>query len=473
MSSDRPAPETQLEPPPEARSLTGFGRTAPTIARVAQIDSASGVLEALRTAGPRGVIARGLGRSYGDPAQNAGGLVLDMTGLDRIHCISTNDTDDTDDTGTVTLDAGVSLDTLMRAALPFGLWVPVLPGTRQVTIGGAIAADVHGKNHHSAGSFGNHVLALDLACADGTVRTLTPDGPEADLFWATIGGMGLTGIVLRATLRLHPTESAYFVVDTDRTANLDELMGLLTDGTDDNYAYSAAWFDTTSTAAALGRAVLTRGSLARRDDLPAKKRRDPLRFDAPQLLRFPDVFPNGLANPATLRAFSELWYRKAPRRQRGSIQNITAFYQVLDVFADWNRVFGRRGFLQYQFVVPLGAEDTFRRIVEIIAHSDHASGLNVLKRFGPGNDAPLSFPVPGWTITVDFPIAPGLHQLCARLDELVLDAGGRHYLAKESRTSAEAIRRGYPRLDEWRKTRDAADPTGVFTSDLARRLELV
>jgi decaprenylphospho-beta-D-ribofuranose 2-oxidase len=454
----------------DTRSLTGFGRTAPTIARVARVDSAERVLEALRAPGPRGVTARGLGRSYGDPAQNAGGLVLDMTGPDRIHQISTGEASGG---GTVTLDAGVSLDTLMRAALPFGLWVPVLPGTRQVTIGGAIAADVHGKNHHSAGSFGNHVLSLDLACADGVVRTLTPDGPEAELFWATIGGMGLTGIVLRATLRLKTCESAYFVVDTDRTDNLDELMSLLTDGSDDRYDYSAAWFDTTTTGSALGRAVLTRGSLARVDELPPKLRRAPLRFDAPQLLTFPDVFPSGLANRHTLRAFSELWWRKAPRRQRGAVQNITAFYQTLDVFADWNRVYGRRGFLQYQFIVPFGAEDTFRRIIEVIASSRHSSGLNVLKRFGPGNAAPLSFPAPGWTITVDFPIAPGLHRLCSELDELVLGAGGRHYLAKESRTSADAIRRGYPRLDEWRKARNAADPDGVFTSDLARRLELV
>ncbi|HWN34211.1 MAG TPA: FAD-binding oxidoreductase [Pseudonocardia sp.] len=461
MSAEPAVPRTA-----RPQRLTGFGRTAPTTALVAPISSEADVLAALREPGPRGITARGLGSSYGDPAQNAGGLVLDMTGLDRIHAIDA-------DSGIVTVDAGVSLDALMRAALPFGLWVPVLPGTRQVTVGGAIASDIHGKNHHTAGSFGNHVRSIDLATADGTVHTLTPDGPESDLFWATVGGMGLTGVMLRATVALKRCESAYFVVDTDRTANLDELMELLTDGSDDRYDYSAAWFDTTTTGAALGRAVLTRGSLARRDELPAKLRKAPLKFDAPQLLRFPDVFPNGLANPRTLRAFSELWYRKAPRRQRDAVQNITAFYQVLDVFADWNRVYGKRGFLQYQFLVPMGAEDSFRRIVEKIAASNHASGLNVLKRFGAGNNAPLSFPEAGWTITVDFPIAAGLAELCTELDTLVLDAGGRHYLAKESRTSPAAIRCGYPRLDEWRKVRSAADPAGVFTSDMARRLELV
>ncbi|WP_142107410.1 FAD-binding oxidoreductase [Pseudonocardia cypriaca] len=450
---------------PESTSLRGWGRTAPTTAKVLAPRSPDDVSAAIKSAGPRGVIARGLGRSYGDPAQNAGGTVLDMTGMATIHSIDA-------ETGIVDLDAGVSLDTLMRAALPYGLWVPVLPGTRQVTIGGAIGADIHGKNHHTKGSFGNHVRSLDLATADGSVRRLTPDGPDSDLFWATVGGMGLTGVVVRATVQLHRTESAYFVVDTDRTADLDELMGLLTDGSDDTYGYSAAWFDTTTTGAQLGRAVLTRGSLATVDQLPAKLRSDPLKFDAPQLLTFPDVFPSGLANRYTLRAFSELWYRKAPKRQRGSIQNITAFYQVLDLFGDWNRVYGSRGFLQYQFLVPFGEEATFRRIVEKIAASPHASGLNVLKRFGAGNQAPLSFPQPGWTITVDFPIARGLHQLCEELDELVLGAGGRFYLAKESRVSAAKFRRGYPRFDEWRKVRDAADPEGVFASDMSRRLEL-
>jgi decaprenylphospho-beta-D-ribofuranose 2-oxidase len=450
---------------PATTSLRGWGRTAPTVARVLVPRTVDEVVSAVTAAGPRGIISRGLGRSYGDPAQNAGGVVLDMTGLARVHSIDA-------DSGVAVVDAGVSLDTLMRAALPFGLWVPVLPGTRQVTVGGAIGADVHGKNHHTKGSFGNHVLAMDVVLADGTVRGLTPDGPDADLFWATVGGMGLTGVIVRATVQLHRTESAYFVVDTDRTADLDELMALLTDGSDDTYGYSAAWFDTTTTGAALGRAVLTRGSLATVDQLPAKLRAKPLKFDAPQLLTVPDVFPNGLANRYTLRAFSELWYRKAPKRQRGAVQNISTFYQVLDLFGDWNRLYGSRGFLQYQFVVPFGEEPTFRRVVEKIAHSPYCSGLNVLKRFGEGNPAPLSFPVPGWTITVDFPVARGLDRFCTELDELVLGAGGRLYLAKESRATAATFRRGYPRFDEWRKIRDAADPARVFSSDMARRLDL-
>ena len=444
------------------RTLTGWGRTAPTTAQVLVDPTVETIQQAVRSAGQRGVIARGLGRSYGDPAQNAGGLVIDMTGLNRVHSIDP-------DTGLAVVDAGVSLDALMRAGLPHGLWVPVLPGTRQVTVGGAIAADIHGKNHHSAGSFGNHVRSIDLVTADGAVTTLTPDD---ELFWATVAGMGLTGIIVRATVALKHVESAYFVVDTDRTANLDELMVLLTDGSDDDYDYSAAWFDAMSTGSKLGRAVLTRGSLARRDELPPKLRTDPLAFDAPQLLTAPDIFPNGLANRAIFGLASEAWYRKAPRQRRGEVQNLTAFYHPLDMVGEWNRAYGSRGFLQYQFVVPFGAEDTFRAVVEQIAGSGHVSFLNVLKRFGEASRAPLSFPQPGWTITVDFPIRRGLAELCDRLDEQVLDAGGRLYLAKESRTAAETLHRMYPRLDEWRKLRAEVDPDGVFASDLSRRLEL-
>ncbi|MBV9651579.1 MAG: FAD-binding oxidoreductase [Pseudonocardiales bacterium] len=444
------------------RALTGWGRTAPSTARVLTNPTHESIQRAVRAAGERGVIARGLGRSYGDPAQNAGGLVIDMTGLARIHSLDAS-------TGLATVDAGVSLDALMRAALPLGLWVPVLPGTRQVTVGGAIAADIHGKNHHSAGTFGNHVRSLDLVVADGSIITLTPSD---ELFWATVGGMGLTGIIISATIALTPVESAYFVVDTDRTTNLDELMALLTDGSDDDYDYSAAWFDAMSTGAKLGRAVLTRGSIARADQLPPKLRRNPLAFDAPQLFTAPKALPNGLANKATFMALSEAWYRKAPKSRRGEIQNLTSFYHPLDMIGEWNRAYGPRGFLQYQFVVPFGAEDTFRRIVEQIARSGHVSFLNVLKRFGEASPAPLSFPHPGWTITVDLPIRRGLAEFCDRLDLQVLDAGGRLYLAKESRTSPAALHRMYPRIDEWRKLRATADPAGVFASDLSRRLEL-
>ncbi len=447
----------------ELARLTGWGRTAPTTAHVVRTADVDAIATVVREAGERGVIARGLGRSYGDPSQNAGGVVVDMTALDRIHHVD-------GDAALVTVDAGVSLDTLMRALLPFGLWLPVLPGTRQVTVGGAIGSDIHGKAHHVEGSFADHVRSMDLLTADGTVHTLTPDGPDAELFWATTGGMGLTGIVLRATLHLNRVETAYFLVDTDQVGDLDELMARQTEN-DESYVESVSWFDAVTTGPHLGRGILTRANHATLADLPPKPRRHPLRFDAPQLLTVPDVFPPGMLNRLTGKVFSELWYRRSPTRH-GVVQNITQFLHPLDMFGEWNRGYGPRGFLQYQFVVPPEAGHVVRRTVELMTEAGHVSALNVLKRFGDGNRAPLSFPMRGWTLCVDMPVRAGLHELCEELDELVLGAGGRHYLAKESRTTPSVIRRGYPCLDEWRKVRAAADPHGVFASDMSRRLGL-
>ncbi|CAN5568308.1 FAD-binding oxidoreductase [soil metagenome] len=445
--------------------LTGWGRTAPTVAEVLSTPDPETIAKAVSQASGRGVIARGLGRSYGDNAQNGGGLVIDMAPLNTIHSINSDD-------ALVDVDAGVNLDQLMKAALPLGLWVPVLPGTRQVTIGGAIACDIHGKNHHSAGSFGNHVRSMDLLTADGTIRHLTPGGQEAELFWATVGGNGLTGIILRATIAMTPTETAYFIADGDVTASLDETIAFHSDGTESNYTYSSAWFDAISAPPKLGRAAISRGSLARLDQLPAKLQKDPLKFDAPQLLTFPDIFPNGLANKYTFGPIGELWYRKSGT-YRGKVQNLTQFYHPLDMFGEWNRAYGPGGFLQYQFVVPTEAVDEFKRIIVDIQKSGHYSFLNVFKLFGPGNQAPLSFPIPGWNVCVDFPIKAGLNEFVLELDRRVLEFGGRLYTAKDSRTTAETFHAMYPRIDEWIAVRRKVDPTGVFASDMARRLELL
>ena len=441
--------------------LTGWGRTAPTVATVVPVRCYDDAVKAVTKAGPRGVLARGLGRSYGDAAQNAGGAVLDLTGLDRVHAVDA-------DRRIVRCDAGVSLDALMQALLPFGLWLPVLPGTRQVTVGGAIAADVHGKNHHVVGSFGNHVVSFDLLTADGAVSTLTP---ESDLFWATVGGMGLTGVVLGATLALQAVETAYFIVDTERTDDLAGLMRRMAEN-DDDYAYSVAWFDAVATGKHLGRAVLTRGDPASCDDLPGRYRRAPLRFAAPRLATVPDVFPSGLLNRWTARAFNELWYRKTPVRRTGEIQDVTRFLHPLDTVTAWNRLYGRQGMCQYQFLVPFGAEPAFVQAVDLIARSGEVSCLNVLKRFGPANRSPLSFPAPGWTLTVDLPVTAGLDGLLRSLDALVLDAGGRLYLAKDSRLAPAAFAAMYPRLPEFEAIRARVDPAGVFRSDLSRRLSL-
>ena len=452
-------PETQR------RTLTGWARTAPTTADVLSTADVEAIARAVTQAGERGVIARGLGRSYGDPAQNAGGLVVDMTALNRIHSIDP-------DSALVDLDAGVSLDQLMREALPYGLWVPVLPGTRQVTIGGAIANDIHGKNHHSAGSFGNHVVSMDLVTADGKVRTLTPEGPDAELFWATVAGIGLTGIIIRATIRMTKTETAYFLADNERTNNLDETLELVSNGSDDNYTYSSAWFDTISTGSKLGRAAFGRGSLAKLDELPPKLRANPLKFDAPQLATLPDVFPNGLREQADLRHD-----RRAvlPQDAEGRPRRHPEPDRLLPPAGHVRRVepgLRLEGFPAVPVLDAAGRAEPLRKIVKKIAESGHVSFLNVFKRMGEGNAAPLSFPHPGWMVCVDFPIKNGLSRFCQELDEDVLELGGRLYTAKDSRTSPETFAKMYPRLEEWRKVRAAIDPEGVFASDMSRRLEL-
>ena len=459
------------------QSLYGWGRTAPSTAQVLSTADVDTIAQAVKQVADenselpehkrRGVIARGMGRSYGDPAQNGGGLVVDMTPLNRIHSIDP-------DTGIVDVDAGVTLDQLMKAALPYGLWVPVLPGTRQVTIGGAIGPDIHGKNHHSAGSFGNHVLSMELLVADGRVLHLEPTGETAELFWATVGGMGLTGIILRARIQMTFTETAYFIADTDRTDNLDETIAFHSDGSEVNYTYSSAWFDAISGPPKTGRSTISRGSLATLDQLKEyapKLAKDPLKFKAPQLMTVPDIFPSWTMNKLSLMAIGEAYYLMgAP--SRNDVKNLTQFYQPLDLIGEWNRGYGKAGFLQYQFVVPTDAVEPFKDIIYEIQASGHYSALNVFKLFGEGNQAPLSYPMKGWNVCVDFPIRPGLNEFLDRLDDQVMQFGGRLYLAKESRTSAEKFHAMYPGMAGWLETRRNIDPTGVFASDMSRRLEL-
>jgi decaprenylphospho-beta-D-ribofuranose 2-oxidase len=445
------------------RMLTGWGQTAPTLAEVLDPTDDEAVRAAVRGAGGRGLLARGLGRSYGDAAQNGGGVVVDMTtrtGILAWH----------PETGLLTVEAGMSLDELMRQFVPQGWFVPVTPGTRYVTVGGAIAADIHGKNHHVHGSFSQHVRGFDLLTADGDVRTVTP-ADDPDLFWATAGGMGLTGVVLRATIQMIPVRTSRMKVDTERANNLDHLIELLA-STDDQYTYSVSWIDLLSKGARMGRGVLTRGWHAEVDDLPRKLRAQPLAYDAKALFNAPALFPPGLLNNLTVGAFNELWFRKAPKVRRGEAQSIPAFFHPLDGVGNWNRIYGPRGFLQYQFVLPFGTEDVLRQTVEMIANCGHASFLAVLKRFGPGNQGMLSFPTPGWTLALDLPVTYDLGPLLDRLDELIVSNGGRIYLAKDSRMRPELLAAMYPRLGEFRALREKLDPAGVFTSDLARRLSL-
>jgi decaprenylphospho-beta-D-ribofuranose 2-oxidase len=415
-------------------------------------------LQELLTDGRTGpVVARGLGRSYGDAAQSAGGTVVDVTAFDGIAPAGP-------EPGLVEVGGGVVLGDLMRQVLPAS-FVPVTPGTRQVTVGGAIAADIHGKNHHRDGSFCGHVVDCTLVTPSG-VFEIGPEGDGADLFWATAGGMGLTGIVTRARIRMLAVESSWMLVDTERHDDLSSVMAAM-EATDDRYRYSVAWVDCMT---ARGRAVLTRGDHAPRAAVPS-------RADAPipekAALRVPFVAPRGLLNAHTVRAFNEVWFRKAPRRQLRAPHTLPSFFHPLDGVADWNRLYGPAGFVQYQFVVGPGRGDVVADAVAAIADSGVPAFLAVLKRFGPGDAGPLSFPMPGWTLALDFPVGPpALPALLRALDESVAAAGGRVYLAKDARLSPDVFRAMYPRVDEFDAVRDRVDPDRVLRSDLSRRLGL-
>jgi decaprenylphospho-beta-D-ribofuranose 2-oxidase len=450
--------------------LSGWSRTAPTAATLVEVHDASDVDTGLARADHRGLIARGLGRSYGDAAQNAGGVVLDATTLAGFHEIDVEQ-------GVIRVDAGVSLEAIMRTMVPLGWFVHVTPGTRQVTVGGALAADVHGKSHHVDGSFSNHVESFVLHTPPsgngkggmGTV-TVTPES-DPDLFWGTAGALGLTGVIAEATIRLLPIETSVIRAENLRCPDLDSVMALMIEG-DDEFRFSAAWIDCLATGASLGRSVLSRGDHATLDDLPKKLRRDPLHFAPKVLLPAPPWAPNGLLNRLSVAAFNEFWYRVTPSLH-GHVESISSFFHPLDGVKGWNRLYGSCGFLQYQYVVPDDAHDAVRQSIEMLSEARAASFLAVLKRFGPGNPGPLSFPQPGWTLALDIPATvPGLAQLLDQLDQLVADVGGRIYLAKDSRLRPELLPVMYPDLDRFAELRARVDPAGVLQSDLQRRLGL-
>lgn len=453
--------DSPLKVSSEDRLLTGWGRTAPSRARVHRPTSVDDVSHLISTAGRRGVLARGLGRSYGDAAQSGGGDVLDLGGMSTITLDAS--------TGTATTGGGASLDHILRRIVPSGYFVPVTPGTRIVTVGGAIAADVHGKNHHVEGTFGSHVHRMTVVDGLGNVRELTPDGPDSAAFWATVAGMGLTGVITEATFDLIPITSSLISVDTERVDDLDEVMSSML-AKDADYRYSVAWIDSVHPS---GRGVITRGDHAPVEMLPADKQSHALDYDPQMRLTAPPFVPGGLLNKWTVRAFNEAWFRKAPRNRADELQSIADFFHPLDMVQEWNRIYGPGGFLQYQFVIPDSAGDLVTTALRSLQSIGAPSFLTVLKRFGASNPAPLSFPQPGWTLAADVPAGvEGLGRVLDALDELVAAAGGRLYLAKDSRQTPEMLTRTYPRLAEWQRQRDAMDPKGVFTSDLARRLAL-
>ena len=439
--------------------LSGWGRTAPTTGQVYRPDDDAGA-EKVFAARPDALIARGLGRSYGDAAQCSGGLTVEATGLGGLSPVDAA-------SGTVCVGAGVSLHDLMRAVIPDGWFVPVTPGTRYVSVGGAIAADVHGKNHHRDGSFARHVTELVLATPLGTVTVSPEEDPE--LFWATAGGMGLTGIVLGATIRLIPIESTWMWVENKPFRRLEDLMTEM-EQTDARQRCSGGWLDCVRRRHGDVRSILTRGDHAMAAELPSRLVSRRLEVPADPRLKVPLSPPGWVVNRHSMRAFNEAWFR-ASGPSHETLKPLAPFFHPLDAVARWNLLYGPHGFVQYQFAVAPDRGDVVEQAVNAISESGVPSFLAVLKRFGPGTPGPLSFAQEGWTLALDFPVGPAaLPALLDRLDEHVAAAGGRIYLAKDARLRPELMQVMYPRLDEMAAVRRRVDPDGLLASDLSRRL---
>ena len=469
-----PRSATSSPVPTQPVRLTGWGRIAPSKADLAAPASDTEAVALLQylatppTSKSGTAIPRGLGRSYNNAAQSADGIVISSDKLSNI--ISFDHA-----TGVVEAAAGVSLEQLMVAGLPHGWFVPVSPGTRQVTVGGAIAADVHGKNHHVAGSFASHVISFDILfpSAEQTAPHTVTRESDPELFWATAGGMGLTGFITRATIQLKRVESSLVTVDTVKTKDIDETMAVLAEH-DTKYGYTVAWSDDLARGKHLGRSIITSGDFATLADLNDRQRRDPFAFDPRAKLAAPSVFPPGLLNRYSIRLANAAWYLKAPRLREHELQTISQFFHPLDGIKNWNRAYGPGGFRQYQYVMPFGAEAAVRKSFELVSAHHAPSFVTVLKRFGKADPGLLSFPTAGWTLALDFPARTrGLGPLLDELDKLVVANGGRVYLAKDSRVSAATLEEMYPRLSEFRKLRSVLDPAGVLASDLSRRLNLL
>ncbi len=452
----------------EQRLLRGWAGGPPTRADVVTVTDDDDARP--HRAPSRGCLPRGLGRSYGDAAQNAGGLVYDLTGLTGVRRFDTR-------RGLVTVAAGTSIAQLLRVVVPQGWFPAVTPGTRWVTVGGAIAADVHGKNHARDGGFCRHVRTFVLATPTGERRTVTAHH-DPEVFWATAGGMGLTGVVTEATLQLTPIQTTVMRVQIERTADLDDTLARL-HACDDRYA--AAWLDLADSRRG-GRGILSSGDHARVDDLPSTTPGGVLQAPSASRWSAPARFPSGMIRPSLVRGFNELYYRAAPERPRQRLESLAGFLYPLDAVRDWNRLYGSRGFLQYQIVVPFGAEDVVRTVAERFSAGPATPALAVLKRLG-SRGGPLSFPLPGWTLSVDLPLRghrvprnrdePELASLLDELDRRVLQAGGRVYLAKDARLRREVFHAMYPRWADWRAVQARLDPGGRMRSDLGRRLELL
>jgi FAD/FMN-containing dehydrogenase len=440
--------------------LSGWGRYPVAESELRTPSSREGAIALMCDAGA--VVARGNGRSYGDAAIGVQ-TTLSMLGLDRMLRFDS-------ETAILRIEAGVLLSDVLSTLLPHGFFPFVVPGTRHVTIGGAIASDVHGKNHHKEGGFGDHVLQLVLATGNREIVSASRE-QNPELFWGTVGGMGLTGIILEATLRLRRIETGW-IRQTTLVAN-DLAAALATLEAASDATYCVAWIDCLAKGPRLGRSLVFLGEHATREELEPDEARELFPLPREPRISLPFDLPGFSLNPMSVATFNELYFR-AGARKAGAPRLVAAgsFFFPLDGIADWNRIYGRRGFVQHQCVLPQAtAAGAIAEMLDRITRRGGASFLAVLKRLGRSSGT-LSFPMEGYTLALDLPLAPDLLAFLDDLDRLVVGAGGRLYLAKDARQSRATFEAGYPNADRFRKFRRLVDGCGKVRSRLSDRLGL-
>ncbi len=435
--------------------LSGWGRYPRTEGRLSAPRDAA-ALATLLAEGP--VIARGMGRAYGDSA--SGAHAVSTRHFNRMIAFD-------EGTGQLIADSGVTLGEVIAAFLPLGWFPSVTPGTQFVSLGGAIAADVHGKNHHVEGSFGAFVDWIEVMGADGTI---TRCAPGDELFHWTLGGMGLTGVILRAAIRLRRVQSGWIRQRTLAAPNLDAALKAFEDTA--QATYSMAWIDCAASGPTMGRSIVMSGEHAIRSELPAALRAKPFETPAHGSPRVPFDLPGFALNPWSIRAFNSVYYWSGARKPPSSLVGWGPFFYPLDAIRDWNRIYGRKGFMQFQCVVPLESHaEGLRAILGAISRTGAGSFLAVLKRFGP-QDSRLSFPMEGYTLALDFPLNDRSLTLMPELDRITADHGGRFYLAKDSRMSADTLRQTDPRWQAFASMRRESGLAGAFVSAQSTRLGL-
>lgn len=401
----------------------------------------------------------GLGRSYGDCSLLEGGVYWTTEKQNSVFIDTQNQQ--------ALCGAGVTIGELERCALNYSLFPPTVPGTEFVTIGGAVASDVHGKSHHSVGSFGNSLTEITILDASGNLKVLRPIGDSREEFWATVGGMGLTGIIVSARINLIKVESAYFNVAEVKVSSLKEMLDTISNF-DSQYRYTVAWIDLSGKF--LGRGIVSGGNHSSLESLSNSMKRNPFYNKKSRKVSVPDIFPSWIINKYFVRVFNALWFSKKVKIRT---QHFTKFLHPLDSINNWNRIYGKKGFVQYQFQIPLGEECFLEEVLGELKKLGAASPLGVIKKFGPFKNGYLSFPSEGWTLAVDIPAwIRGLDQCLESLDKKLLKRGGKIYLAKDSRLSANDFQSMYEFFNDWKKVKNKMDPDCYWKSNQGKRLGL-